>query len=149
MKKYYSFFYEKVVRWLNAEEIEHSPGLQILSWCLLVSSVVFLFWSNIVVGSHIFNTNCWPFWQSCHSLQNIIFLNSYIELRSVQFSLFLGIVCYSAYSLLKRRYTHYLLSFSLLSLFRSKTAGFSLSLKDVMMVILWSSTGKIRTRSST
>lgn len=111
MKKYYSFLFEKVTAWLQPEEIENSPGLQIISWCILVSVVVFLFWSNVVVGARIFNTSCWTFFQDCKNLQDIFFLNSYLGLRSLQITLFLGILCYAAYSLLKKRYLHYLISF--------------------------------------
>ncbi len=112
MKKYYSFVSEKVRTWLLADEIENSPGLKLVAWCILVSSGVFLYWSNIVIGTRVFNTTCWPFFQNCQSLQNLFFFNSHIDLRNVHLPLILGSLCYGSYALLKNRYIHYFLALS-------------------------------------
>ena len=109
MRKLSSFVFKKIFFWLEPKEIENSQGLQIISWCILVSLSLFLYWSNITIGARVFHTNCWPFFQNCQNLQNIFFLNSHLELRGLCVSIMLGLLCFSAFYLLNKKYNYFLL----------------------------------------
>lgn len=101
---------QKFREWAKINEIEQSDGLKLISFFVIF--VIFLFHRSTfnTIGTKVFYTTCWPFFQKCEALQDVIFFNSHLEFRGIFSMLVFSVICYAIYVLIKNKYYNFYLA---------------------------------------
>lgn len=93
-----------LVSFFKLEELKNKKSLQVVYFSLVMSLWVFVYSFYRFLNSKIFNTTCWPFFDWCSNLQEIVLLNSNLELRSLLYTFLLLLFTFSFLSFYKKKF---------------------------------------------